>query len=321
MMRWWLCLTVALALCSCRGGRHGLLPTSSGKPYEVLLVGDRDSLVYAALDTDAEGLPQPEPSFDISVTDEAHFNRSVWSARNIIKVSVDSAQYTVTRIRYDKDVYAEPQLVVYVNTPSAEDLRRQMPRLAPQLRQLLARGETNREISRLQTAHNPQMERMVEGAIGWTMSVPGTMTAWKKDTAFMWMSDRSATAMRCLCVYTLPLRPLTRQSLIAGRDSVMSRNIPGELPGMAMHTVEASVAAGLTQEKGRPVAVVRGLWEMSGDAMGGPFVAHVLTDTVQRRLVVAEAFVYAPGMSKRNTLRQTEAALYTLAPAAHRNKK
>ena len=49
-------ITLALLLISCGG--ESLLPKSGGRPYEVLLVDDRDSLVYRALDADAEGLPQ-----------------------------------------------------------------------------------------------------------------------------------------------------------------------------------------------------------------------------------------------------------------------
>ena len=58
--------------------------------------------------------------------------------------------------------------------------------------------------------------------------------------------------------------------------------------------------------------ITRGLWEMEGDAMGGPFVSHSIVDSSRRRIIVAEGFVYAPGMKKRNLLRQLEASLYTL---------
>ena len=51
---------------------------------------------------------------------------------------------------------------------------------------------------------------------------------------------------------------------------------------------------------------------MHGDAMGGSFVAHSAADSARGRIIVAEAFVYAPEMKKRNLMRQVEAALYTL---------
>ena len=47
--------------------------------------------------------------------------------------------------------------------------------------------------------------------------------------------------------------------------------------------------------------------------MGGPFVAHAIADSIHKRIVVAEAFVYAPEQLKRNIMRQLEAALYTFS--------
>jgi hypothetical protein len=46
--------------------------------------------------------------------------------------------------------------------------------------------------------------------------------------------------------------------------------------------------------------------------MGGPFVSHSRVDEVNGRIVVAEAFVYAPESLKRDLIRRMEAALYTL---------
>ena len=47
--------------------------------------------------------------------------------------------------------------------------------------------------------------------------------------------------------------------------------------------------------------------------MGGPFESLSLLDSVQGRVVVADAFIYAPGQKKRNAMRQLAAAVSTLA--------
>ena len=51
---------------------------------------------------------------------------------------------------------------------------------------------------------------------------------------------------------------------------------------------------------------------MENDIMGGPFVSHSIVDEVHNRMVVVEAFVYAPNKLKRNFMRKLEASLYTL---------
>jgi hypothetical protein len=58
--------------------------------------------------------------------------------------------------------------------------------------------------------------------------------------------------------------------------------------------------------------VVRGLWDMRNDAMGGPFISYVYTDTVRNRFLIVEGFVFAPDKKKRPIIRQLEAALQTV---------
>ena len=65
-------------------------------------------------------------------------------------------------------------------------------------------------------------------------------------------------------------------------------------------------------KNGEYCGVVRGLWEMEGDMMGGPFVSHALLDKKKGRVIVAESFVYAPESKKANLIRRMEAALFTL---------
>lgn len=302
----------AVLVASCGRHRVSLQPQSGGKPYEVLLVGDSVDDVLSVLETDAEGLPQPEPAFDVSVIPTAHYNQSVWLARAIVIVTIDPERFSMTRLRYEKNLHAAPQMVVYVNSPSRQTLHRDMPRLGVSLRQLLTRFEMNTEIGRLASASNPKSERLVQQVIGWHLKVPADMASHKEGEHFVWLSNNAATGMRNICVYTLPLKPLTRLELIHARDSVMKRNMLGERKGMYVETVESTVGAVSMRENGRKVAIMRGLWAMKGDAMGGPFVAHVVADSAQKRYVVAEAFIYAPEMQKRNIMKQTEAALYTL---------
>ena len=57
---------------------------------------------------------------------------------------------------------------------------------------------------------------------------------------------------------------------------------------------------------------VRGLWDMHGGFMGGPFVAQVRVDSVARKVVCAEGFVFSPNSAKRDLLRSVEAGLRTL---------
>lgn len=310
-----LLLTAIVALCSCSGGPQSLLPKSGGRPYEVLLVAsDRRCAAVAdsVLTQDMPLLPQREPMFDVSLIDSTRFNQTTRLARCIVIVTVNPAVFTSTRIRYEKNVWARPQLVVYVNTPSASQLSQYMAKAGHRLTSLLTRAEINTAISTLRAGSNRKAESSIRRMFGWDMRIPAEMKAGKTGRNFIWLSDNRPDRMRNICVYSYSGTTLDAHRALAARDSVMRLNIPGELDGMYMQTTPGSVTAGLATEDGRTMMISRGLWEMRNDAMGGPFVSYSVVDSANSRIIVAEAFVYAPGTNKRNLIRSAEAALYTL---------
>lgn len=57
--------------------------------------------------------------------------------------------------------------------------------------------------------------------------------------------------------------------------------------------------AGLTYEpimlNEKYCGVLRGLWKMVGDKMGGPFVSHAFLDTKKQRVIVTEGACFCSG--------------------------
>jgi len=307
-------LVAVLVLSACGDMTNPLTPKSGGRPYEVLVVTDGvagKDIIGDILTQDTPGLPQGEPLFDVSFTDNAHFDRAARMGRSIVIVTEDLRRFTSTRIKYEKNVWAAPQIIVYVNTPSADALRRDMKKAAHMLTDLLTRAEMNTTLSVLNKRDNPKAEKMVKEMFGIDMKIPSDMKSWKRGQDFIWLSDNAVSGMRNICVYSYAGDRLEVARFETARDSIMRTNIPGERPGMCMQTVGRSVTAVKRKEKNRTIMVCRGLWEMRGDAMGGPFVAAATVDTARGRIIVTEAFVYAPEMKKRNLLRQTEAAIYS----------
>ncbi|MGI6242973.1 MAG: DUF4837 family protein [Prevotella sp.] len=300
----WGIIGIALLVGACNG-RRGLLPKSGGRSYEVLLVSDTNNIVRNVLESDAKGLPQSEPEFDVSSIDSSELNATLRLARNIVTVSINPDLYTTTRIRYEKNVYAQPQMAVHVSAPSTKALQKGLVAQGNTLLALLKRAETNATLLQLEHQRNAKAERMIQEKFGHTLWIPMDMLSSKQGKDFVWLSNNSPTGMQNIVVYRSRPAKSTRE-FVAIRDSVMLENIKGETDAMHMKTVAETVAGIKTKEKGGEITIYRGLWEMEGDDMGGPFVSHSIGD------LTVEAFVFAPGMKKRNKLRQIEAALYTL---------
>lgn len=301
-MRYLIMLFAAVTLAACNRGKQTMLPDSGGRPYEVVVIGDSDSILYKVLSAPVGSLPQPEPSFDVSMG--AAMNATLRLARNIVVVETN-AKLNQIKVKYERNVYAEPQLIVRISTPSTAALKNamQLQKAADNIRNLIKRNEMNNALMRLEHKHNTKLEAEVRRMFGIDMRIPADMQASRNGKDFIWISNDSPTAMTNICIYTSE-----------NRDSVMQTNIKGETDDMYMTTVEGSVVTTeLTVDKSVRT-VRRGLWEMHGDAMGGPFVQHIIKRSDKQRTIVAEAFVFAPGTKKRNLLLNTEAALYTIQP-------
>ena len=229
-------------------------------------------------------------------------------------MDIDESRHTATRLRYEKDVYATPQIIVYVETPSADSIAADHERIGRSLCSLLGRFETNVALRHLRKSHSPAREKDVEKAVGCRILIPSDITKTKRGNRFIWLSDDGSKSMRNLCVYSVPGTDVSAGRLIALRDSVMRANIKGETDSMYMAT-ERRIAPTVKTLRvgGRTIVEMRGLWQMEGDIMGGPFVSHTIVDTLRGVTLTAEAFVYAPGEQKRNIIKRLEAALYTLS--------
>lgn len=140
-------------LASCRNnGKSIITPVSSGRPYEVLVVADDncwmspDSALYHVLDTDVPGLPQSERSFRISRIRPSHYDRVMRIFRNIIIADIQDI-YTQTKFKYARDVYASPQMIMTIQSPSQEDFAEYVSKNGQVIVDFFTRAEMNRQIN------------------------------------------------------------------------------------------------------------------------------------------------------------------------------
>lgn len=306
--------TVTAILLTACDGKTDMKPAAEGHPYEVFVSGgDREAVIalggmLRAIKT--RNMPQMESAFDVH-----ELYGSQWQGRKhagcMVMAVTDSGRYTTTSIKYEYDVYAEPQIIIYVCTPSAARLQADSARTGRALAQTVERFETKTAIGLLARKRDRDAEKTVKAMTGRSIWIPEGIGATRRGRDFVWFSDNSATAMRNICIYSYPGTDTSPETVVRMRDSVMKRNMPGETDGMFMRTERLMTPETATADKGDGRTIVRGLWVMDGDAMGGPFVSHAVADSTHGRVVVADAFVYAPGLRKRNLIRQLEAALYT----------
>ena len=299
-----------------------MMPNASGLPYEMLVVMDDEQwerplgrAVFNVLDTDVPGLPQSERSFRITRVAPSGMSSNMFRImRNILKVDIQNI-YTQPKLKFARDVYAYPQMVMTLQAPDEASLAKYVEDNAQSIIDFFTRAEMNREINNLREEHNPEVSRLAKEIIGVDVWVPWELNKFKKGKDFLWASTNTGKKDMSIVLYSYPYtdeNTFTLEYFLDKRDSVMKANIPGGPEGSYMATQRDFVYVEDATVHGKYAQVARGLWRVKGDRMGGPFVSHSRVDEVNGRVVVAEAFIYAPESLKRDLMRRMEAALYTL---------
>lgn len=306
---------------SCKGNKSVFTPTSSGRPYEILVViatniweAPAGRALFDVLDTDIPGLPQSERSFRIMQTPPSGFDSTLKLVRNIIIADVQDI-YTKAAFKFSRDVYASPQLILTIQAPNAEEFEAFVEENSKKIVDFFTKAEMNRQIQMLENKHNDFISNTVKERFGSDIWLPAELSSFKEGEDFFWASTNTATGNQNFVIYSYPYtdkETFTKEYFVNKRDSIMKANIPGALPNSYMATDSVNLVMTPINVQGDYALEGRGLWKMQGDFMGGPFVSHTRLDKENNRIITAEVFVFSPDKKKGNLIRNMEATLYTL---------
>lgn len=313
---------VLLAACSSDkkdGGKKAVTAKVQSAPYELLVVADKGWLKTEAgqaltdmLEAPIEGLPQVEPQFRVTYIDPLAFNGTFRTYANIVLARVGN-KYATPAVSMQKNVYAQPQQLVYIDAPDNASFFRQVSDNQAKILALLNAHEFARERAYLKKKHSGVVNTQAQKQFGVSIYAPQDIDDLKVGKNFFWASASKQEFRLNVCLYALPLQEeMSQEQLVAARDSVMHVNIPGNREDQWMETDVRTVTTDVVDVDGKQVVAMRGLWDMRNDAMGGPFVCYAYPDLAHNRLLVAEGFVFAPEEKKRALVRQLEAGLQTL---------
>ena len=204
--------------------------------------------------------------------------------------------------------------------PKTKTTSRYLPQMQEGLRRIFVNAELKRRIAVYEEESNHrQGDRLlrlqnVSMLIPESVHVPGVGA---KDKDFFWVTDNGMAKESHLVVYSIPYTDQNVFSLegaIAVRDSVMGANIKGGGEGSFMSTNKKVIYPEYKALNvgGKYIGELRGMWRMENGLMAGPFVCHIRLDEINKRVVFAEGFCYAPNDNQRLLIRNLEAALYTL---------
>lgn len=322
------------------------LPASTGDIDEVVLLIDEalwknapgDSL-RAILQRDFLILPQSEPMFDLRTIYSMKGFGSMLQRSGVVLIVADmsntgsditqAVQEQLNRFSEEgkpapaffarQNVWATPQRVVYVQGSSAQDVAQLVSKNSIGLIKQLY------EIGNLKAYNNAYAAKINDGLIATLaqkykieVQIPNMFQPAVEADNFIWLrADNQATEeVQNLMFYAEPYTtaPALTEELAVALRNKMGKNVSTQIAGsyMVSDTTLGFISKTVILPSGNEALEVRGLWRMQGDFMGGPFVTYCINDATNRRIVVADAFVYAPKIDKRRIVRRMERIVETI---------
>jgi hypothetical protein len=103
------------------------------------------------------------------------------------------------------------------------------------------------------------------------------------------------------------------KDIVAMRDSIGKKYIPGpDVPGKVTYMMTEKAFSPYVSPvviAGKMAVEVKGIWEMNGYPMAGPFLSYIINDEANDRKLVIEGFTFAPSTEKRDYMFELEAIL------------
>lgn len=258
------------------------------------------------------GLPQAEPIFTIVQIPPKVFKTTTTYSRSILYVEQDSSSLAHIKT----DAYAKPQKVAVVTGPTHEILNRNLDSLAPKAIEAFKQLELSEAQRRFERSLNK--DKSLQEEFGISMEVPSLYKVGKRDNKFVWMDIQIPKGTMNIIAYEMPENSFSNDStfvddIVKMRDSIGKKYVPGPYEDTYMKT-EMAFAPYIfpTEIGGKKAAEVRGIWDIQGYPMAGPFLTYIINDDEHHRKLILEGFTFAPSTEKRDYMFELEAILRTV---------
>lgn len=323
------------------------LPKARGKAGHILVVMDSTQwqgrlgkTIRQVFMKTVPGLPRDEPSFNLEYVDPLHFTSILKIQKNIIFVTILNSKLKGDRklkanftgeslkmIREDsslfmfkkEDDFAKGQEILHLFGETEDQLIANLKKNAPALRKYFNEIEQKRTYKALYNAKPEKgISKLIREKFNCYMKIPFGYDIAMDEDKFLWIRNFSVDVDKNIFISWVPYtskEQFSLDSLIAIRERIVKPYI--------LYKPEDSASYMVTETKYREVireeinfddhyAVrLKGLWKLHKYTMGGPFISYAMVDESSNRLFYIEGFLYSPGKSQREFMRELDVILRT----------
>jgi hypothetical protein len=320
-------------------------PTALGKLNEIVLITGDDLAESAIRDTfdyyfgsSYPIMPSPEPMFDIRhyTVKELRYEPLRQQLRTyVILADISDADSDATKMLIQdlgkerlrdaqagqltssvgKDKWARNQLLIYLFADGREALARLIAEKYSAVAKRINQHDKEQLAAGIYAIKNinPGLSNRIAEEIGVEIDVPGVyqVALDKLDENLIWLRHDGKEHISNIVVtrhnYTGP-EMLTKEGLTKLRDLHGKSHVQGGSPGsyMVTNTTNLPIYHEVTSIDDNYAVEMRGIWEMTDDFTGGPYITMAIVNEAEQSLLLLDGFVLAPSRPKRKYIQELE---------------
>lgn len=315
-MKYILYLIIVIATLTSCDDQPVVVTDSSGKMNDILLVIDDDlwkkevgDSIRKHLTTPVDGLVRYEPQFTLNQINPSGFAGLIKKNRNFIKVELSASK---TGVHVADGLYASPQTGVFIRAEDPKAVINLLASNAQLIKDLFNQNEI-KEKQRLMQKTSINVTQITE-RFGINLTVPRAYRyAAPDDNDFFWLRRNIAEGTLDLMIYEMDRNAIKQDDKVAAsitaiRDSIGALKIPVD-NGTFITERAFSPYVNETQIDGKFAYETKGLWDIPGKFMSGPFLNYAIFDDHRNKWLIIEGYIFAPSAKQRNYIFEIEAII------------
>lgn len=319
------------------------MQSARGEADEIIVVmdsaqwdGEIGKLIREIFREPMKGMPQDEAKFSINKASPLRLNSVLKSVSNMIFVMTldsktresaairnyftdqslkiirdDSSRFMLTK----QDEFAKGQTVLYLFSNSEDQLIERLKSNQEQLRNYFEARALKTVRKELFKSRNKSAEKAIAEELDVSIKVPFGWEVAKQLPNFAWVRLMDVDKEQNVFIYKEPyVSEKVFENVAYFRDQItekylrdaekseiyITRQMRDDLNTVFFDQVSFNDMYGVEQ---------RGLWKISDNSAGGPYVSYTFVDEDTQTLYYIEGYVYAPGGRKKRLVREVEAIL------------
>ncbi len=298
------------------------LPESRGNAGEVIVIMDTKLWEGAYGDSIRHYLSFPVPAMTqlepmLVLLQRDGLTNTTQQHRSVLFINIDPG-FEKTTLTYKTNVYAQDQLFLNINTPSADSAIAFVLKNQNVIASQFLTKDRERYTLYYNKIKNKEIAEKLREKYQVDITIPREYSLNMEEDNFVWLTREEGDRVMGILMWKEPYTSQNQLDIEQRLQNINAglKNVPGSNPDsyMATEPLESPIVKRYMKDSVY-VVQINGLWQMENGFMGGPYTCSTIVDAKRGQLVTGLGFVFYPRREKREYIRQMEAIFYTMNPS------